>query len=402
MNKNKILFLTNYYSALQESIINNNWNPKGMPAIYRLLEFLEDKKESFDYIFVDKKTKNDKIFKETIHLDRFQNSSLSILRLDKKKSILKIFDQYFFYKKVSNFLINNYNLNNYDVIYIDRGNVCLIPFIKKIFNGKIILRLHGILNYHELFINSLKFKFLSWFLIYSFKQKVDYVICSKDGSPTNFFLNHCINKKSPHTTLINGVDNYASTNKINKSKISYLFLGRLEKDKGIVEVINVFKKLIANYSDKIDLTIIGDGSLYTDISEKVSNINNITIYKSLPHSKIKNIFLDVDVLLSLNYIGNISNVVLEAISAEKAIISFKHNPVNLEDIESYDFLQNNAMYIDRNKIFEDLYELIVSNIEDSSIIDNYKTLTKIKLKPKLISWDERINIEYKIIKSNYK
>ena len=181
-----------------------------------------------------------------------------------------------------------------------------------------------------------------------------------------------------------------------------MFLGRLEKDKGIVEVINVFKKLIANYSDKIDLTIIGDGSLYTDISEKVSNINNITIYKSLPHSKIKNIFLDVDVLLSLNYIGNISNVVLEAISAEKAIISFKHNPVNLEDIESYDFLQNNAMYIDRNKIFEDLYELIVSNIEDSSIIDNYKTLTKIKLKPKLISWDERINIEYKIIKSNYK
>ena len=44
-------------------------------------------------------------------------------------------------------------INNHDIIYLDRANVGLIPFIKKEFQGKIILRLHGILNYYQLLLN---------------------------------------------------------------------------------------------------------------------------------------------------------------------------------------------------------------------------------------------------------
>ena len=39
-NKNKILFITSFYSGVSDSIINNIWNPKGMPAIVKLLEAL--------------------------------------------------------------------------------------------------------------------------------------------------------------------------------------------------------------------------------------------------------------------------------------------------------------------------------------------------------------------------
>ena len=40
----KILFITNLYSGLKKSLQNKEWLPEGMPAIYKLLEFLGDNK----------------------------------------------------------------------------------------------------------------------------------------------------------------------------------------------------------------------------------------------------------------------------------------------------------------------------------------------------------------------
>ena len=54
----KILFITNFYSGIQKSILNNEWNPQGMPAIYKLLERLKDQKIYFDNIFFSDKHLN--------------------------------------------------------------------------------------------------------------------------------------------------------------------------------------------------------------------------------------------------------------------------------------------------------------------------------------------------------
>ena len=60
---NKILFITSFYSGLNDSINNNYWEPKGMPAIVKLLESLKLNSIYFDYIFLsendDMTIKND-------------------------------------------------------------------------------------------------------------------------------------------------------------------------------------------------------------------------------------------------------------------------------------------------------------------------------------------------------
>ena len=123
------------------------------------------------------------------------------------------------------------------------------------------------------------------------------------------------------------------------------------------------------------------------------------MYNSIPHKKIKDIYDKVDVVISLNLIGNISNVILEAISFNKAIITLKEDKSNFYDIESNDFLKSNVMYVDRSNIKSDLYKIISNNKQNVNSINKYKELVEKNLRPLLLSWDSRIKNEVDIIKS---
>ena len=392
----KILFITNLYSGLAKSLEYKKWLPEGMPAIYKLLEFLGTNKIIFNYIFFDNKENS---YKE-IKFDTFPGCNFSIINFKDTNSYLKIADQYFNNRNKFNLLTSNININNHDIIYIDRANVGLIPFIKKEFQGKIILRLHGILNYYQLFSSSLKFRLINWFLLYSFKRKIDCIIGTKDGSSINLFLEKFIHPKTKHFVLLNGVDFYEKLPVIHKeNKITYLVIGRLEEDKGILDIIDVFKKLNLEFKNNIKLIIVGEGSLKEKIHNRIKHFKNIKMYDSIPHKKSKNIYNKVDVVISLNRIGNISNVILEAISFNKAIITFKEDKSNFYDIESNDFLKSNVMYVNRSNIKSDLYKIISNNKQNVNSINKYKELVKKNLRPLLLSWDNRIKNEVDIIKS---
>jgi len=392
----KLLFITNLYSGLKKSFQNKEWLPEGMPAIYKLLEFLSANKIIFNYIFFDSKENS---YKE-IKFDTFPGCNFSIINSKDTNSYLKITDQYFNNRNKFNLLTTNININNYDIIYLDRANVGLIPFIKKEFRGKIILRLHGVLNYYQLFSSSLKFKLINWFLLYSFKRKIDCIIGTKDGSSINLFLENFLHPQTKYFTLLNGVDLYEKLPVIHKDNtITYLVIGRLENDKGILDIVNVFEKLNLEFTNSIKLIIIGEGSLKEKIYNRIGHFENIEMYNSIPHKKIKDIYDKVDVVISLNLIGNISNVILEAISFNKAIITLKEDKSNFYDIESNDFLKSNVMYVDRSNIKSDLYKIISNNKQNVNSINKYKELVEKNLRPLLLSWDSRIKNEVDIIKS---
>ena len=132
---------------------------------------------------------------------------------------------------------------------------------------------------------------------------------------------------------------------------------------------------------------------FFSFSQDIVNKNGFPI---LPQSGDWSIGTDAGSII--NFIGNISNVVLEAIANETAIITFKVDLLQSKDIESNEFLGKNVMYIDRYNIFEDLYNLIVEQIKDKTILEKYKTLSKINLKSKLLCWEKRLNIELDILK----
>lgn len=396
-NKNKILFITSLYSGISDSIINNIWNPKGMPAIYKLLEGLKKSNIRFDYCFIN--NKNQKSFK--IKNINFPDVFFHILHA-KQKTLpipIKILQPYFLANKKLNKILESIDLSNYDLIYIDRSNIDLIPYLKKNFEGKIFLRLHGVGTLFQSYQNSLKFRLYNFHKLFSLRKKIDFILSSKDGTQVKKFLKFYTNKETKKKIIINGVNLVSSVVRKSDKNVRFLFVGRLENDKGIIQVIKVFNLLSNSHLRKCNLTIVGVGGLLEEVKKLSSGNPAIKVLSSIEHKKMEDIYLNSDVLISLNLLGNISNVVLEAINYELGIITLKKDDINNFDQESNEFLEDKVIYIDRNMIENQLKEKILFFVNDFNNIAIYQQKTRDFLKTKLISWDKRIQIELEIIKT---
>jgi glycosyltransferase involved in cell wall biosynthesis len=395
--KNKILFITSFYSGISDSIINNTWNPKGMPAIYKLLEGLKKSDLKFDYCFIN--NKNQKSYK--IKNINFPNVFFHILHVNQKSlpTPIKILQPYFLSKKKSKKIEESIDLSNYKLIYIDRANIDLIPYLERRFEGKIFLRLHGVSTLFQSYQNSLKFRLYNIHKLFSLRKKIDFILSSTDGTPVKKFLKFYTNKETKKKKIINGVNLVSSVVRKPDKIVRFLFVGRLENDKGIIQIIRAFNSLSNSYLCKCNLTIVGGGGLLEEVKKLSSGNPAIKVLSSIEHKKMEDIYLNSDVLISLNLLGNISNVVLEAINYELGIISLKKDDINNFDQESNEFLEDNAIYIDRHMIENQLKEKILFFVNDINNIDLYQQKTRDYLKTKLISWDERIQIELEIIKT---
>lgn len=77
--------------------------------------------------------------------------------------------------------------------------------------------------------------------------------------------------------IYNGVnvDKYYSNNNKTNDKIVFTFVGRLVKEKGVQNIINVFSKIDKEILDKIEFQVIGDGSYKDSLIELVDK-NHLT------------------------------------------------------------------------------------------------------------------------------
>ena len=80
----KILFITSFYSALKESVMSNDWNPSGMPAIVKLFEGLKKKNIDFEPFFIDRNSNNDQLLKLQ---NKMFNNEVKILKVSKKLNV---------------------------------------------------------------------------------------------------------------------------------------------------------------------------------------------------------------------------------------------------------------------------------------------------------------------------
>ena len=384
--------ITSFYSGLQDSVYSGRWIPTGMPAMYKLMEGLKNQKITFDSVFITY-SGNTKV---NLKIDEFNDSTFHILGQKKLSGRLKILHEFFNFKRIYKQLSSIVQLNRYEIIYIDRANVSLIPILRKKYAGKIVLRLHGIGTMYQQYENSAKYKLLNWYRLFALTAPIDHIIATKDGTAVTLFLNKYANKNTHKSILINGVDR-KNVIKRRSDKLVFLFLGRLESDKGINDVVDAFINLGKDIQSKVELLIVGSGSLMPQIQNKCNDISWIRILGSVPQIQISRIFENVDVTLSINYLGNISNVVLEAIANKTAIITLKKDEIEGFDIESNEFLEDNVLYVGRHNVVRDLKNLILRLAPNRLLVEKYQMNTEKRLANKLVSWDDRINAEINLL-----
>lgn len=399
----KILFITSFYSALRKSIFSDKWDPTGMPAIVKLFEGLQSENITFDNVFVDSDTTETKIIE--LNNRKFDNK-MYLLNLSKKlnirflRNIGNSINSLYIYKIVQRLL----RKIKYDIIYVDRANV-VIGAMLALLGYKVILRLHGVTTYFDRY-KKWVCRFYNPLKIISYKAPFAYIICSEDGTPGKQFLENFSRHNVPKIILINGVDknNYNKSDNITRDNLSilkevpiFLFLGRLSKDKGLMELLDSII-LLKKIKTKFNVIIVGGGELLNyakNVIEK-NNLSNVILTGAIPHSDVYKYLNISDVYISLNKLGNLSNTVLEAVNAEKCIITLKKSNSSLRDLSTYNFFKNDVIYINRTKIVYELSKVINDLIINPQRISRYKNKMKTH-KVKLITWSERIEKEIQIM-----
>lgn len=113
--------------------------------------------------------------------------------------------------------------------------------------------------------------------------------------------------------------NIADTSELENATIRFLFFGRIEKYKGIENLLRAFLKF--NVNDKVKLVIAGKGNL-EPYAELLNDYRIVVINRYLDDQEISNLFSDRNSVLVLPYIdATQSGIALIAIGLEVPIIA---------------------------------------------------------------------------------
>ncbi|HBL8869841.1 TPA: glycosyltransferase family 4 protein, partial [Enterobacter hormaechei] len=104
-----------------------------------------------------------------------------------------------------------------------------------------------------------------------------------------------------------------------ENTFNFLFIGRVQFDKGIVELLDAFVKIP---KDNITLNVVGEGKLLKHLKEKYKDVKNIFFWGSLSNNKIPVAILNSHVIVvpSNNKYEGFPRVILESWLFGKPVI----------------------------------------------------------------------------------
>lgn len=249
--------------------------------------------------FIDTYKYHDKNFTKSLYFLRQTGRLINTLIRDKKIKIVHIHgaQRGSFYRKYFIFLIT-----------------------KRIFGKKIVYHMHsGCFDtfYHRSNVIQKR-------LIRNFVNRADLIICLSQHWQ-DFFLK---NFKTKQLLILNNVILQPESDRMVTPKpgllpINFLFLGRIEKKKGIYDIIKVITKNKDYFSDKIKLYVGGEGEVdnLKNIIE-TNQLGGIVEYLGWIQDEQKDSFLSkTDVYILPSYIEGMPISILEAMSFRLPIIS---------------------------------------------------------------------------------
>jgi glycosyltransferase involved in cell wall biosynthesis len=113
---------------------------------------------------------------------------------------------------------------------------------------------------------------------------------------------------------------YRKAYDIDDRAITILFIGRFEHVKGIIELATAVKALVQNTENKIEVIIVGAGSLENKVRSILHGIDRIHLLPWQPYEKLHELYIASDVFLIPSKFEGLPITVLEAMNAGLHII----------------------------------------------------------------------------------
>ena len=183
--------------------------------------------------------------------------------------------------------------------------VLFLPWIYIFWSKKIWIKYGGSWNSNDV---PLTYKFQRWLLLHFPKNAIITINNSKNKLKGNFFqfLNPCFKNE-----IIKNNKNIVHKKNF-KNGLNLVFVGRVEKNKGIDDVFKVFQK-IEGMKNINSLKIVGESKREKYYKEKATIISpKISILGSLNRKDIFKIYADSHVLILLSKSEGFPKVIMEA------------------------------------------------------------------------------------------
>ena len=416
-NPPNALIVTRLFSGLIRSVVDKNWKPTGIPAIYKIIEGMNQSGIKTDVLFLCKTDLESKDILKTESFRLEQNKVNNILFhvAPYKNTIIKSTRFNWLYNDFFQLIyyIKLLSQRKYDVIYCDRANVFYGAVAALFLRKKVILRLLGIYPDMKALFSNIKCAVLSPITYFSYLAPFTFITCTQDDSGGGYYLSKLPNQNVPKKLLLNGVDHKNSSSQellklrekhaLKSDRPVLLFVGKLEKVKGCIEYVETMIN-IKNQGYKFYALIIGAGPMSEKI-EKIIEDNNIDdvvkFIGPVPNTEIYHYYNLADIYVHLYIWASLTNTVLESMCAGNALVLI--SPSKEEHIGEYaeEIIPSDcAVRFSREKNVPDLTEKLLVLLDDPLKIRDYKARMA-KLAPKILSgWEQRIDYEIGLIRKS--
>lgn len=240
------------------------------------------------------------------------------------------------------------------------------------------------LKYYNLeFLNNILWNFLRWFhnsclINFTPSQDTSNLLKSKE------IRNIKISSRGIDTDIFNpDHKNPQLLRKYNlQKKITFLYVGRLAKEKDLDILIKSICKINIHYKDKVQFIITGDGPYALDL--KKSTPNNVVFTGYLKGKELSSLYASCDVFVFPSSTETFGNVVLEAMASGLPVITSNSGGVKDSIINGYNgFL---CQQRDSDSFTQSMVKFINSNslISKMSLNARQSTLKK--------SWDNIFDV----------
>ncbi len=392
-------------SGFTDSLHDKVWRPTGTPAIRHLIGSLDQSDHDIDLVFT--RAFNSRREDAPIHALRGQGIRLEGLRMPVSffAEGPGPFGRFGFYVREimhATRLWLRSRRTRPDVIYADRSNILTAAVLARWGAAPVVLRLLGVPpDLHHIFDNMHPARML---LRWAYRSPFALVVSTREGSGSDRWLEKALNSTTPREVLLNGVQKPvacgarpAFLEQIPRDRMIVTFLGRIEAIKGAEFFVDALLALPPDARSKIQALIVGDGSQERALREKVAacgNPDGITFTGALAPQDVMHVLIDTHVYVSLNRQGHLSNATLEALAAGVCLVMQRIKPSTESDTEFEEIVPiDEIVAIDRGAPPEELARVLTRLAESPEEREALAAGLHGLVKPKLVSWDERIAYE---------
>ena len=350
----RLLYVVRLFSGLEDGLRRGVWQPRGVPTIYRMIEALDRSDHDVRFVFTCKDVDSswEHSGHRTFPVEGLRNPVTVLAGGNRLPRILGRARGYLREARQAWPIWRMHRSFKPDLMYFDRVNIFQAALAAHFSDTPVVWRImgvppvmHEVLKSRDLVTRATQM---------AYRAPFAKVICSRDGSGGEAWMERALAPDTPRVMMINGADNPPEAAlapeieaKFPSNRTKILFVARLVENKGCVAFMKGFLDALEQAPDGLHAVIAGDGPFgepMKALARERGALDRVSFLGQVPHDQIAALHRHCDIYVSLNPMGNLTNANLEALRCGACMIIPASQPESGIDTDTDELLPPQAVF----------------------------------------------------------